>query len=295
MSVKRPVRRYRVALRAKVRRQRLRFLAVAAALTALGAAATLTVRHMSRSLPSVPNLFSRFRGSAETVEVKGASEMLAGPIAAYLREPGESFRARAARLTQRFPAVKTARVSDDWARRHALVEVTLRHAVGRVLRAGRPAGFLDEDGSVFDAPAALYPEAQLIVEAGEAGAGQLQALPSALAVFSRDADLPAPVVRLSFRSVYEGWEVWLQDGTQILWGNLIWTREKIARLREVLVDARERDPATSVAADAGRKEICPAGACGSGIGSSAGGQHWVADLRYFEDGRVLLKPLFATR
>ena len=135
-------------------------------------------------------------------------------------------------------------------------------------RAGRPAGFLDEEGAAFEAPAELYPEVRLSVEAGDAAAAQLKGLPALLEQLSRDADLPAPLAQVSFRSSYEGWEVALQNGTEVLWGGLDWTREKLARLHEALSDAR---------------------------GGSAAAAPMLADLRYFEDGRVLLKPLTANR
>ena len=93
----------------------------------------------------------------------------------------------------------------------------------------------------------------------------LALLPALLAGLSRDADLPAPLARVGFRDAYEGWEVAFADGTVVLWGGLDWTREKLSRLREVLSD--------------GRAEAAPV----------------LADLRFFEDGRVLLRPLAAAR
>ena len=280
-------RRHRVALRPKVRRRRLRLLAAAAALALLTGAAGLTVRHLWRGLPPLPKLMGRLDPRVERVTVSGVPAVLAEPMAAYLNDPTDSFSDRLAGLPRRFPAVKTWQVRRDWSGRDARVEVTLRRAVAVLRSAGRPAGFLDEGGGAFEAPAELYPEARLSVEAGGAGAEQLKGLPAVLEVLARDAgrkecrpagtcgtsdtagaDLPSPAAQLAFRSAYEGWEVRLQDGTQVLWGDLRWTREKLARLREALFDAR---------------------------GGAAAAAPVLADLRYFEDGRVLLRPLTANR
>jgi hypothetical protein len=261
-------RRHRVVLRPKVRRRRMRLVAVAAAVAVLAGTAGLTVRHLWRGLPSLPKLLGRLDPRVESVTVSGAPALLAGPMASYLNDPTDSFRDRLAGFSRRFPAVKTWQVRRDWPGRSARVEVTLRRAVASVRREGRPAGFLDEAGVSFEAPAELYPEARLAVEADGAGAEQLRGLPAVLEAFARDADLPAPAAQVAFRSAYEGWEVRLQDGTQVLFGDLRWTREKLSRLHEALSDAR-----------GGASAVAP----------------MLADLRYFEDGRVLLRPMMGNR
>ncbi|MCX5796317.1 MAG: cell division protein FtsQ/DivIB [Elusimicrobia bacterium] len=258
--------RHRVALRPKVRRRRLRLTAIAAALALLTGAAGLTVRHLWRGLPPLPKLLGRLDPRVESVTVSGAPAFLAGPMATYLNDPADSFGARLAGLPRRFPAVRTWQLRRDWSGRSARLEVTLRRAVAGMRRAGQPAGFLDESGVAFAAPAELYPEARLAVEAGGAGAEQLKGLPAILEALARDADLPAPAAQVAFRSAYEGWEVRLQDGTQVLWGDLRWTREKLSRLHEVLSDSR-----------------------------SGAAAPMLADLRYFEDGRVLLRPMLENR
>lgn len=258
-------RRHRVALRPKVRRRRFQALAAGGALLLLAGAAGLTLRHVAGSLPSFPSLLGRLSPRAGHVAVEGAPELLAGPMEAYFNEPGASLGSRLAGFAARFPAVKSWDLRRDWSGRGARVAVVLRRAVARLSRGGRPAGFLDEDGEAFAAPEELYPEARISVEAGDAPADRLKGLPALLAGLSRDADLPAPLARVGFRGSYEGWEVALGDGTVVLWGGLDWTREKLSRLREVLSD--------------GRAEAAPV----------------LADLRFFEDGRVLLRPLAAAR
>jgi len=227
----------------------------------------------------MPELLALLNPRIESVEVAGAPAALAGPLSRFLRgeSAGAGFSARAAELAQRFPALQAVHIRRDWLGHRARVEVTLRRALGRALRGGRPAGFLDPDGVVFRAPETLYPEARLVLEVGDADAARLQALAEALDVLSRDGNLPAPMERLSYRSAYDGWEVFLRDGTKVLWGDLSWTREKLARLREALAEARGRFPGALAAA------------------SSRDGVPLVADLRYFEDGRVLLRPLSGDR
>lgn len=264
-----------------MRRRRFQALAAGAALLLLTGAAGLTLRHVAGSLPSFSSLLGRLDLRVSHVAVRGVPAPLSGAMESYFNEPGASFRARLAGLPERFPAVKTWKVRRDWPGRGARLEVVLRRAVARLQRAGRPAGFLDEDGAAFTAPEEIYPEARLSVEIGAAGADRLKGLPVLLELLSHDAGcqdvrpagtcgtsdtagagLPAPLARVAFRGPYEGWEVGLQDGTEVLWGGLDWTREKLDRLREALSDARAAAP-----------------------------MH--ADLRYFADGRVLLRPLMA--
>ncbi|MBI5239295.1 MAG: hypothetical protein HY926_02385 [Elusimicrobia bacterium] len=262
------IRRHRVALRPKVRRRRLQVLAAGGALALLVCAAVLTVRHLAPALPVLSGLLGRLDLRAGHVTVSGVPASLAGPMEAYFNEPGDSLGSRLAGFSARFPAVRSWQLRRNWPGRGARLEVSLRRAVARLQRAGRPAGYLDEAGVAFAAPAELSPDGHLCVEIGGAGADRLQGLPALLEQLSRDADLPAPLARVGFRGPYEGWEISLQDGTQVLWGDLDWTGEKLTRLHEALSDAR------SGAAAAGPVR---------------------ADLRFFGDGRVLLRPLAATR
>jgi hypothetical protein len=234
----------------------------------LGGAAGLTVRHLWRGLPPLPKLLGRLDLRVESVSVSGVPAVLAGPITSYLNDPTDPFTDRLAGIPRRFPAVKAWQVRRDWSGRSAHVEVSLRRAVAILQRAGQPAGFLDEDGAAFAAPAELYPEVKLAVAAGSAADEQLKGLPAVLNSLAHDAVLPASAAQVAFRSDYEGWEVRLQDGTQVLWGDLRWTREKLSRLHEVFADAG---------------------------GGAAAAAPMVADLRYFEDGRVLLRPLMGNR
>jgi hypothetical protein len=243
-------------------------LAAAAALFTLGGMAAITLRHLGRSLPAWPGLTSLLHARIVSVQVVGAPAELASPIDDFLHgrpAAGSDLASRVAALPERFPCVKSVRLQRDWFRHSARVELSLRRAVGRVVRERRPDEFLDEDGGIFAAPAQLYPDARLEVEPGSAAAAQLQALAAMADTWAR-AELPSPARSVSYRSGTEGWELVLEDGTRVLWGDMQWPAEKLARLGEALADARTRFP---------------------------GGL--VADLRYFEDGRVLLRPYAAER
>ncbi|TPW19960.1 MAG: hypothetical protein FD126_2166, partial [Elusimicrobia bacterium] len=73
--------------------------------------------------------------------------------------------------------------------------------------------------------------------------------------------LPAKPLAYAYDARERGWTVTLEDGTTLAWGGLDWTEEKLRRLREVLADAAGRVP-----------------------------KGFTADLRYFEDGRILVRP-----
>lgn len=113
---------------------------------------------------------------------------------------------------------------------------------------------LSEDGLIFESRgfAGVVPD----VEADVAKAPQDER--RALGVFLMET--PVAVSRMRFVSAEDGWEALLADGTKVLWGGLQFTREKAERLRQALDDAR--------AQQAGE---------------------FTADLRYFEDGRILLR------
>ena len=253
--------RQSVAWRPKARRHHLQILAVGAAVFILAAAAALTLRQMVHSLPDVQELGARLNGRIDSVAVSGAPELLQEPLAAYLHEPGLDFSRRLAELPERFAALRVVRVRRDWLHHSARVEVRLRTALGRAALPGRAAGFVDEDGSLFAAPQGLYPEASVVFELGAAAPEQRREMVSALGVISRSSALPAPLKLVRYAGG-GGWELALNDGSRILWGDLRWTAEKLDRLGQALSDARRGFP----------------GAC-------------VADLRYFEDGRLLIKPL----
>ncbi len=229
---------------------------------ALGAGAVFAARHAFQTLPSWSEVKTRLSPRIESVSVEGAPAPLDAELAAFLRDaPGDPAQ-RSAALRLRWPCLKSVTASRDWLKKSVRFKVELHQAVARAEHPGRPAGFLSETGEVFAADAALYPDARILVDAGSADRVQLERLAQTLEAVGRARSLPSPLAAMRFVSAADGWEARLQDGTAVLWGELGWTEEKLVRLREVLADARERFAGTLS-----------------------------ADLRYFEDGKVLLKPL----
>ena len=81
-----------------------------------------------------------------------------------------------------------------------------------------------------------------------------------IAATGGEEGLPSPLVRMAFSGADGGWSVELADGTSLKWGDFRWTRQKIGRLKEVLADA-----------------------------SAKFGGKLAADLRQFEDGKILIR------
>lgn len=140
----------------------------------------------------------------------------------------------------------------------------MRSAIAPATINGKDAGFLSEDNVLFAAPRGLYEAAAPLVEAAGAGPDDLKTAVILVRVAARPGALPAGLQALRFVSAQDGWEARLSDGTTVLWGDGRWTAEKLERLKEALSDARlQSGPAA----------------------------RFTADLRYFEDGKVLLRPV----
>lgn len=243
---------------------RRRQIAAVACVALLGAAAAATLRHLRGSLGlSWAGLGSRVIPVLVTEGVSGAPAGLQAQVELFLREEaqGLSPAQRAEGLRRRFPWVKEVRLRRDWLRRSVRFELQAHRALGRAFLKGRPAGCLSEGGDLFAAPPGLYGESLPALEVEGSGSEGLKSLARYLAEVRSSADLLSPVQGMRWLSEPEGWEVRLADGTTVLWGRLDWTREKLARLREALLDARPQFGAV-----------------------------FSADLRYFEDGKVLLRP-----
>ncbi|MBI4347031.1 MAG: hypothetical protein HY553_09265 [Elusimicrobia bacterium] len=213
------------------------------------------------SLVPVPELFR-----VERVVSHGAPEAVAPLLDAALAEragrpwsPLEGAAVEEA-LLARFPFLEAASADRDWSARAVTVTVLLRTPIARARRNGRDAGWLAEDGLVFEAPAGAYPP----LDVPEADLGTLTdpRLPALAELVRRAAtELPSKTSRFAYRSAEDGWLVAAADGTTLAWGGLDWTAEKLSRLQQVLGDAAPR--------------------FGGGL---------TADLRYFEDGKILVRP-----
>jgi Cell division protein FtsQ/DivIB, C-terminal len=259
-----PRRRYRVVARPRARARRLRLAAAAGAVGLLGLVAAAVLRHAgSALLARAKRLPAALAGGPARVSVAAPAPLRALAQAAADAAPG-SAGDQAAVIEAKFPCVSDVRVRRDWGSGTATLTVVLRSARAPALRRGRPAGFLGADGAVFTAPRGVYALSGPSVDVAGAPPAELKALAAAWPQLTAPGALPAPLSEMLYRSPADGWEARLTDGTTVLWGGLNWTRQKLARLAEALADARAKTP--------------QAGA-------------FAADLRWFADGKVVLRPL----
>lgn len=261
MSRRATSRRYRVVARPQTRARRIRAAAAVVAVLILGGLAAASARHAASAF-RLARLSRPAASSTEGVSVGGAVEpFLSLAQAAVDAVPGSAGE-KAEALKARFPCVADVSVRRPWGEKRATLTPVLRRSVAPVLRRGRAAGYLGDDGAVFEAPAGVFSFSGPAVDVAGAEAKELQVLAREWPALSEAGALPAPLLVLSYRSVEDGWEARLEDGTSVRWGHLDWTKEKLARLSEAMIDARAKEP-----------------------GALA------ADLRYFADGKVLLKPV----
>lgn len=253
-------RRHRVALRPKLRSQRARKTAAVACLALLGGSALATVAHLRAQSPSLAEFRRGLLPVPRAVVVEGAPEPLRLAIEASLAG-GDGRDDRAADVLSRFSCLQSVAFSRGWLSKSNAYRVTLKRAAAPVVRGGRAAGWLGDDGSVFEAPEGVYEAAGPRLDAGTAEPEELAKAAKFLRAAAASPALLSPLKSLRHVSARDGWELSFEDGTTASWGDLRWTDEKLARLREVLLDARGQFPGALV-----------------------------ADLRYFEDGRVLLRP-----
>lgn len=256
--------RHRVVLRPKQRSRRNRIAVAVVAVAALSWGAFFTVRQLSREIGS-PQAYikSVLLPSLVAVELTGGPQSVREEAAEFLAERrGATAAAQAAALREEFPCLKSVTIRRSWLRRTVRLELALRAAVARA--AGKRSAYLSDDGVVFEAPEDLYGVTSPVVEPGAAGPKELEAAAALVLAARAPGAAPSPLASLRWTSAAEGWEARLEDGTVVLWGEARWTSDKLARLREVVADARARNEPTAP---------------------------FVADLRYFEDGKVLLRPL----
>lgn len=266
-------RRFRVALRPRVRSQRRAQAAALLMTLALGGGAWWVVKNAPRrewkssdligKLP-IPDIFK-----VQTITIVGAPEQLAAAAHRLLDRPAGTvwgFRspyAAARRAKAQLTSLRQVRVRRDWFKRDVRFELELHSPIAAVTRRGAPAGWLSDTGAVMTAPAGLFPEeARPVVELGSAPASDYFALAEFLKTATQEQMMPAPLSKVAYVSADDGWEMTLSDGTRIQWGNLNWTEHKLARLRQVAADAAARL-----------------------------GRGFVADLRYFDEGKVLVRGL----
>ena len=258
--------RYKVALRPKQRTRRNKLVAAAVATVLLSVAAAATLRHAVREVGN-PFVYLRntYSPALMSVSVTAPSDQLRDSAVSYLSSLGKlSPAAQASALQSHFTWIKTVSVRREWLHRRAVLALTPRVAVAAATLKGRTAGWLSDDGVVFDAPAGSVSVDGPRVEAAGASASDLAAAAALVRAAAEPGALPSPLVALRLVSPADGWEARLADGTVVLWGDGRWLADKLMRLREVLADARDQ---------------------------ASGKSAFAADLRYFEDGKVLLRPM----
>ena len=254
-------RRFRVVARPSDRARRAKMAAAVLAMGFLGVVAVAAARHAA-------DAFARARralplaSSAESALVGGVSEPFRALAQSVVDAAAGSAGEKASALRERFACVSDVEVRRSWGESRATITPILRRAVALARRHGKAAGYLGEDGSVFDAPSGVFALSGPVVDVAGAPDSELKILARQWALLAAPGAFPAPLGLLAYRSAEDGWEARLADGTTVLWGRLEWTREKLSRLSAALTDAHAKE-----------------------AGSFA------ADLRYFEDGKVLLKPV----
>ncbi|MEK7389079.1 MAG: cell division protein FtsQ/DivIB [Elusimicrobiota bacterium] len=249
----------RVVVRPKERARRARIAAVAAALGALGVVAFVTVRKLASDFASP--LAARASGRADAALILGPE-----PLRTLAQAEADAMSGTAGEKAQalkaRFACLEDVRVSRSWTEKSATLTLLVRRPLAAALRRGKPAGFLDHEGNVFPSPEGAFILTGPAVEVAGASSADLALLAREWPALTAAGAFPSPLVAMSFRSPEDGWQARLADGTSVLWGHMDWTQEKLSRLAEAVVDAQAKEP---------------------GIFS--------ADLRWFEDGKVLLKPM----
>lgn len=254
-------RRFRVVARPQARARRARVFGAVCATALLGAVAVASARHAAGVLTRVRFALPAVSGAPEAAVVDGAAEPFRSLAQAAADAVSGSAGEKAAAIKRRFPCVADVAVKRAWGEKRAELTPSLRRALAPALVRGRAAGFLGEDGTVFAAPEGVYALSGPTADVGDAGDAERAALAREWPALSAPDAFPSPLVEMEFVSAADGWRARLADGTTALWGRLDWTKEKLARLGEALKDANSKAPGA-----------------------------FAADLRWFEDGKVLLRP-----
>ncbi|MBI3296648.1 MAG: hypothetical protein HYZ75_00685 [Elusimicrobia bacterium] len=269
------MKRHRVRLRPKARAARRSTVGRAAGVAALAAAAALVLMLKPWERVSLPTVgwgpLGKFL-AVESAVVQGvppeAAHELEAALALVPGEPWGPFEAqrRAELLLERFAWLEQVSASRSWLRRSAFFMAVPRGAVAAVSgarRLGPGPAWLGEDGRLFSAPAGVVPAEGLprLDLAGWPDGAELAPAARLIAAAAAPDALPANPSAFAYDAREKGWRVELEDGTRLVWGGPEWTPEKLVRLREVLADAGPRL-----------------------------GRGFTADLRYFEDGRILVRP-----
>jgi len=252
-------RRFRVVARPKTRVRRIRVVAAFAVVAVLGAVAFATLRKLVVDFHS-----PQFAGRSSAAAIVEGPEPLRSLAQAAVDSLTGTAGDKAEALKAKYPSLADVRVRRNWTEKTATLTLIVRRAVATAKRRGKPSGFLGDDGTIFAAPAGAFMLTGPEVEVAGASAGELSALAREWPVLSAAGAFPAALMGMTYDSPENGWHANLADGTIVQWGRLEWTGEKLSRLSEAVSDARSKGPGA-----------------------------FSADMRWFEDGKVLLKPAVA--
>jgi len=255
--------RYRVVLRPRARRVMWARRTAIAGMLMLAAMAIAVVHRIPSETLSFNGIKASVTPRIDEIQIDGVPDDIAQRLLAFLRSENGTIAQRARALRSRFDFLERVNTHHDWLAHRARFNVALRRPIAVAVRHGVAQGYLDVNGVVFSAPSDLYTLSSPVVDVTGAADGDNKALALCLADIMHSPDLPAPLDHMRFVSALDGWQADFRDGTQVSWGSLEWTSEKLSRLHQALLDARSR----------------------LAVGVLA------ADLRYFEDGKIILKPL----
>ena len=248
----RPVRRrnQRVAVRLKVRRQRVRsvlgMLAAAALLVAVCWGACMAYS-ASRGLAHKARRPAWTYWTANGIKVRGLPAPQTVDVAAFAApQTGKIYFSSdcvklQSDLAGNFPYLREIRVSRNWVTRKMVVKALLRKPVGLLSAAGQQV-YVDEGGELYSMDSSTEPARLLAVKMDSLPASRK--VPSELAALlsyidSNIALFPSAPLELS-QSGGGPLSLRLEDGSVVDWGNFAYAKEKLEKLRAVFEMAKAR-------------------------------------------------------
>jgi cell division septal protein FtsQ len=168
-------------------------------------------------------------------------------------------------IAMRFPALSDVQVRRNWISKQLMVSARRRSPLAYVVMPGCPDSYVDETGELYSVEPSSSSMNLVALNApnGLVSARLRQDTVSALRVL-RDSvgDFPSRPETIAVDRGETALSLKLADGTLIDWGAMNFTAEKIARLSQVYNSSRARMPGP-----------------------------YRINMRYFEDGRILLNRI----
>lgn len=251
-------RRQQVSLRVKVRDRRRRIVARFFLLLALFGGGWIALK-----ASDLPGRLRRWAGPLLVVESVDASRV-PEPARAEVQRAMDPWAGRSVGLLEVGRQEKALRaklgyldglkLERSFSTRIVTASAGLKAPVARVI--GGSIRWLGADGEIFDAPPGLYTGTLFELKAPKTDVDL-----KPFVAFLGELGPKLGIVRGEYEGPEEGWTFWDGTGLKLKWGQLSKGPEKLQRLSQVLDDAKGRF---------------------GGVGT--------ADLRFFEDGRVLVEP-----